>query len=107
MCSLWVFLVVLESTFVLGRSGSYRGKIGPFFFACFSGFLRSFWLGFQKVAFGRIVSLSRDGRTLAIGVPSDSSSAVGINNTLIDAGSSGSGAVYVFLFDGEVWMQQA
>jgi hypothetical protein len=56
---------------------------------------------------GQGVSLSADGRTLAVGAPHESSAARGTNgnqsnNSLFDAG-----AVYVFTRTGDAWAQQA
>ena len=55
--------------------------------------------------FGDALALSADGSTLAIGAPSEGSSATGIdgdqNNNLAD----GAGAVYVFSRTGDVWSQ--
>ncbi|MCP9456746.1 MAG: FG-GAP repeat protein [Nitrospira sp.] len=45
--------------------------------------------------FGTTVSLSADGRTLAVGAPSN------------DTVAADSGAVYLFTFDGIIWTQQA
>ncbi|QQR88715.1 MAG: integrin [Myxococcales bacterium] len=59
-------------------------------------------------SFGSIVATSADGNTLAISAPGESSSATGINGNESDNGSSGSGAVYVFVNDGDSgWLQQA
>lgn len=57
--------------------------------------------------FGRSISLSDDGSTLAVGAPSEDSSATGINNDQADNGAIGSGAVFVFVRDGATWVQQA
>lgn len=58
--------------------------------------------------FGNIVSLSKDGKTLAVTASSEDSAATGVNVDLQEDDSvSGSGAVYVFRFDGEDWAQQA
>ncbi len=56
--------------------------------------------------FGNAVSISGDGNTLAVGAPSEASSATGIdgeNNNLAES----SGAVYTFTRTGESWQQQA
>lgn len=57
--------------------------------------------------FGTSVSLTVDGDTIAIGSPSEDSSAVGVegNETLEDA--SGSGAAYIYRRDSGTWSQQA
>lgn len=57
--------------------------------------------------FGTSVALTADGDTIAIGSPSEDSSAFGVegNETLDDA--SGSGAAYVYRRDSGTWSQQA
>ncbi len=58
--------------------------------------------------FGRSVSLSADGRTLAVGASAESSSATGgIHGDQADNSAVGSGAVYVFTQADNVWTQQA
>jgi len=60
--------------------------------------------------FGHAVALSADGNTLAVGAIGEDSNATGINGDQNDnsaQGSEGSGAVYIFRFDGTVWSQQA
>lgn len=59
--------------------------------------------GFQ---FGRAVSLSSDGTTLAVGSPGEASNATGINGSqgFVDFGN---GAVYVFSKSTDFWKQQA
>jgi hypothetical protein len=65
--------------------------------------------GLNSAPFGGAVALSGD--TLAIGAPTDSSNATGINGDPIDTSGqfSGqfSGAVYVFTRSGTAWSQQA
>ena len=58
-------------------------------------------------SFGSSVSLSGDGRTLAVSAPNDRSSDTGINGSLINNGEPDSGAVYVFVRSGRTWLQQA
>jgi hypothetical protein len=55
--------------------------------------------------FGIAVSLSGD--TLAVGAPTEASSATGINGNQADNSALASGAVYVFQRSGSVWAQQA
>jgi hypothetical protein len=57
--------------------------------------------------FGTSVALTSDGNAIAIGSPSEDSSAAGIegNETLEDA--SGSGAAYIYRRSGTTWSQQA
>lgn len=54
----------------------------------------------QDMAFGFALALSSDGGTLAIGAPSDSSNARGINGDGSNSDAPGAGAVYVFKRDG-------
>src|SRR5690554_244766 len=58
--------------------------------------------------FGGAVSLSGDGRTLAVGAQHEDSAATGVNGNQNDNSAVGSGAVYIFTMD-EVgdWSQQA
>lgn len=57
--------------------------------------------------FGFAVALSRDGNTLAVGAPLESSSATGINGKQADDSLFSSGAVYVYTRAGNGWPQQA
>ena len=57
--------------------------------------------------FGRVVSLSANGNTLVVGARAEDSSATGINGDQNDNSALSSGAVYVFVRDGELWRQQA
>ena len=56
---------------------------------------------------GNSVTISRDGNTLAIGAPYESSGARGIDGEQSDNSAFASGAVYVFVRQGEDWIQQA
>jgi len=56
--------------------------------------------------FGRSVSLSADGSTLAVGAHQEASSTTGINSTPDEAANS-AGAVYVFIRSGSTWSQEA
>ena len=53
------------------------------------------------------VSLSADGRTLAVGAPHESSAASGVNGNQRDNSVFDAGAVYVFTRTGDSWTQQA
>jgi len=53
------------------------------------------------------LTLSDDGRTLAIGAISEDSNASGINGNQSDNSATSSGAVYVFALTGTTWAQQA
>ncbi len=57
--------------------------------------------------FGFAVALSGDGNTLAVGANHEESNATGINGNQNDNSALGSGAAYVFRFDGTDWKQQA
>jgi predicted amidohydrolase YtcJ len=56
---------------------------------------------------GQSVSMSADGRTLAVGAPHESSAASGVNGNQQDNSVFDAGAVYVFTRNGEAWTQQA
>ena len=58
-------------------------------------------------AFGESIALSADGATLVVGAIGESSNATGINGNQTDNSAEGSGAVYVFRFDGTNWAQTA
>ena len=58
-------------------------------------------------SFGRSVSLSGDGNTLAVGAWREGSNATGIDGNQADNSAGGSGAVYVFIRSGGAWSQQA
>jgi hypothetical protein len=57
--------------------------------------------------FGYSIALSDDGATLAVGAPSEDSSATGMNGSQGDNSAMGAGAVYVFTRAGTAWSQQA
>jgi hypothetical protein len=57
--------------------------------------------------FGYHVALSGDGSTLAVTANGEDSAATGVNGDQTDNSSQGSGAVYVFVRDGDTWVQQA
>ena len=56
---------------------------------------------------GNGVSLSADGRTIAVGAPHEASRAAGINGNQSDNSTFDAGAVYVFTRTGDAWTQQA
>ena len=58
-------------------------------------------------AFGFAVALSGDGNTLAVGVPSEASAAIGIGGNQADNTAASAGAVYVYTRSGTIWTQQA
>lgn len=59
--------------------------------------------------FGAAISLSHDGRTLAVGAPREDSNATGVNTGQGDNSEGASGAVYVFTGGSnlEMWTQRA
>jgi trimeric autotransporter adhesin len=57
--------------------------------------------------FGYSVAVSGDGNTVAVGAPSEDSSATGINGNQADNSAVAAGAVYVFARNGTTWSQQA
>ncbi len=57
-------------------------------------------------SFGRSVSISSDGNTLAVGTGNEDSNAAGINGDQSNNSASQSGAVYIFIRSGSVWTQQ-
>jgi hypothetical protein len=61
----------------------------------------------QQDNFGKSVTLSADGNTLAVGASSESSNATGIGGNQFDNSAQDSGAVYVFTRAGNLWSQQA
>lgn len=58
-------------------------------------------------SFGWSIALSADGKTLAVGAPAEDSKATGVNGDQTDNGSTNSGAVYVFVKENGVWIQEA
>ena len=57
--------------------------------------------------FGTSVSLSGDGNTLAVGATGEDSNATDVNGDQFDNSVGGSGAVYVFTRNVNIWSQQA
>ena len=56
---------------------------------------------------GNSVALSGDGSTMIVGAPYESGGAAGINGNQNDNSAYASGAVYVFVRQGDSWVQQA
>jgi len=56
---------------------------------------------------GNSIAFSGDGGTMAIGAPHESGGVSGIDGDASDNSMFGSGAVYVFVREGDRWMQQA
>jgi hypothetical protein len=61
----------------------------------------------QSARFGHVVSLSRDGNTLAVSALYEASAAKGIDGDQNDKSIPQAGAVYVFTRTGSAWSQQA
>jgi hypothetical protein len=57
--------------------------------------------------FGWSLALSGDGQTLAVGAPAEDSNARGVNGDQTSNNSQDSGAVYVFVKQDGLWVQQA
>jgi trimeric autotransporter adhesin len=57
--------------------------------------------------FGWSVALSGDGQTLAVGAPAEDSNTRGVNGDQTSNNSRDSGAVYVFVKENGLWVQQA
>jgi len=66
-------------------------------------------LGFGSALTGRTLVMSRDGNTLAVAAPDESSAATGVNGNQKDDTAGGAGAVYVFTRGGasRPWTQEA
>jgi len=66
-------------------------------------------LGFGSALTGKTLVISRDGNTLAVSAPDESSAATGINGNQKDDTAGGSGAVYIFTRGGagKPWAQEA
>jgi hypothetical protein len=66
-------------------------------------------LGFGSALTGRTLAMSRDGNTIAVSAPDESSAAKGVNGNQKDDTVGGSGAVYVFTRGsvGRPWAQEA
>lgn len=61
----------------------------------------------ENDAFGRSLSLSADGKTLAVASTGEDGDATGINGDQSNDNASDSGAVYVFVRENNAWIQQA
>ena len=57
--------------------------------------------------FGFAISLSGDGRTLAVGAVSEDSNATGVDGAQGNDAAASAGAVYLFARTGDAWVQQA
>ncbi len=57
--------------------------------------------------FGLTVALSSDGNTMAVGSAGEDSAAKGVNGNQADQSAVNAGAVYIFVRNGDAWVQQA
>jgi hypothetical protein len=76
---------------------------------CFSTTARYFKASNSEAndGFGNSISLSADGNTLVIGSSGEASAGSGINGNQTDNSKPISGAAYVFINSGNIWVQQA
>lgn len=58
-------------------------------------------------SFGWSIAISADGKTLAVGAPAEDSKAIGANGDQTNNDSNNSGAVYIFVKENGVWIQEA
>lgn len=58
-------------------------------------------------SFGWSIAISADGKTLAVGAPAEDSKAIGANGDQTNNDSNNSGAVYIFVKDNGIWVQEA
>ncbi len=61
----------------------------------------------QSDSFGGVVRMNFDGNTLAVGASGESSASIGIDGNQSDNSARGNGAVYLFVRNDGVWLQQA
>ena len=62
---------------------------------------------FSDDQFGFSVSINSTGEIIAIGAPNEDSNATGINGDESNNSATDSGAVYVFVKSGDIWIQEA
>ena len=70
------------------------------------GYVKASNTGFADL-FGTSLALSKDGTTMAVGTHREDSAATGIDGVQFDDNAEDSGAVYIFVKNGDSWMQQA
>lgn len=58
-------------------------------------------------SFGWSIAISADGKTLAVGAPAEDSKAIGANGDQTNNDSNNSGAVYIFVKENGIWVQEA
>ncbi len=99
------FFVIAENK--LGRTLSSESPIDKAVAASLVQFMKASNAA-ENEQFGKSVSISNDGKTVAVGSWFDDSSATGVNGNEHDTAASASGAVYVFrLNDDGSWIQEA
>src|SRR6185436_7949475 len=92
-----------------GEAGFLRRNFSPVAYLKASNPRADAKLGFGSALTGRTLAMSRDGNTLAVAAPDESSAATGINGNQRDDSAGGAGAVYVFTRAGagRPWAQEA
>ena len=92
-------------------SGTLDDAVGYIKSSNAEGGTLDFFSGLPRVVggdrFGSALSLSADGKTLAVGAPGEDSSATGVNGDQADNTEELAGAVYVFSLQNGRWQQQA
>ena len=90
-----------------GDPGFLRRNFSPITYLKASNPRADAKLGFGSALTGRTLVMSRDGNTLVVAAPDESSAATGVNGNQKDDTAGGAGAVYVFTRSGGKWAQQA
>jgi hypothetical protein len=111
-----VLLAVIAGDKEIVHGQSARGSDPPFLTRSFTpvSYLKASnprpdaKLGFGSALTGRTLVMSRDGNTLAVAAPDESSAATGVNGNQKDDTAGGAGAVYIFTRAGSgPWAPQA
>ena len=92
-----------------GEAGFLRRDFSPVAYLKASNPRADAKLGFGSALTGRTLAMSRDGNTIAVAAPDESSAATGVNGNQRDDTAGGAGAVYVFRRPGagRPWAQEA
>src|ERR1051325_11450482 len=90
-----------------GDPGFLRRNFSPITYLKASNPRADAKLGFGSALTGRTLVMSRDGNTLVVAAPDESSAATGVNGNQKDDTAGGAGAVYVFTRSGGTGAQQA
>ena len=114
-CGLVLVIIAMNGAIVRGQApngsdpGILKRNFSPVAYLKASNPRADAKLGFGSALTGRTLAMSRDGNTLAVASPDESSAATGVNGNQKDETASGSGAVYVFTRGGagKPWAQQA